>query len=292
MSTTRNFGIKKAKLKDPRQFKFHKTFGTFPITAVPDTFDFGTVPLIKDQGATYFCTAFSGSYVVGHCEQVDSSAEYLAQKTIRAANYNPANFTGTTPQLADKVMVKYGTIAQSLSPFTFGEDDPVALATPSNWPASLDAQAKKPIGASFELTSDGYIDLFDAIRATLFFKKTLPVRLAVFWQPQWTSANGGVITADMVQNFQEVNGHSLQADPAVVIKNGVQYLRVPNSWGTQEGDNGYYYFSREAVNKTFYVSAYDPAINPVAVKDQQWSVWVRIFDALVSVWRAISGIFK
>lgn len=289
---THHFGLKKARFKDPRQFKFHKTFGAFPISSVPDAFDFGTVPAIKDQGPTHWCTSFSGSYVIDNILKDITSPEYIAQKTVLVGKLNPVNFTGTTPQLSDKALVKFGSILRNLSPFLFGRDDPNQIADPKNWPASLDAQAKDELGASFEITTDGYQDLFDAIRAALYVKK-LPVRLAVWFQPSWESASDGIVSADMVQNFQpDINGHSIQVDPAVVLKNGVQYLRVPNSWGTGVGDKGYYYFSREAVNLTFYVSAYDPESNVEAVKGEQWNVFTFIFDELVSIFRAITNLFK
>ncbi|MCL4399787.1 hypothetical protein M1506_00730 [Patescibacteria group bacterium] len=289
---THHFGVKKARFKDPRQFKFHKTFGAFPITSVPDTFDFGTVPVIKDQGATEWCTAFSGSYAEGGAAQEDASPERIAEKTIEYTRANPANFTGTTPQIADKVLVKYGTIPQTSSPYQFGKDDPITITTPSNWASFQPTKTIQKFGASFELTSDGYLDLFDAVRATLFSKK-LPIRLAVWFQPAWEFASQGIITKEMTTGFESgINGHSMQADPAIVLKNGVQYLRVPNSWGTGVGDNGYYYFSREAVNLTFYVSAYDPFSDVQAVKGEQWSFWTFLFDELVSTFRWIQKLFK
>ncbi len=287
-----HFGVKKAKFKDPRQFKFHKTFGAFPITSVPDTFDFGTVPAIKDQGPTEWCTAFSGSYAIGNTTKVDTSPEDIAEQTISKTGINPASFNGTTPQISDKVVVKPGAVTQDKAPLLFGRDDPAEVANPKNWTSISDNERQKPFGASFEITSDGYQDLFDAVRAALYSKK-LPVRLAVWWQNAWTSAPGGIITKEMMVGFQpDVNGHSVQADPAVVLKNGIMYLRVPNSWGTSVGDNGYYYFSREAINQTFYVSIYDPESDVAAVKGEQWNVFIFILNEFVSVLRFIANLFK
>ncbi len=278
--------IQLKKKRDPRRFKAHKTFGTFPIEQVPNTFNFQR-PEIKDQIDTNFCSGFAGAYMIEKETGITMSPEYIIQKEVSISGYDPNNFFGVDVDTSHKAVYRYGTIKQSDSPFTVGKDTSSKIANPENWDIGLDNIAIDPFHSSFEIKKDGYKDLFDAMRATMWSQKVW-LDCAGYFVPEWMYASKGMIPKQFIK--QEINGHKFVICDSVEI-NGEPYLVIANSWGKRMGDNGFYYLPREAANTLFDVSIYTKE-DPTNIKQQQWNLIVKILDYMITMLRKIKVSIK
>ncbi len=281
---------------DPRRFKIHKdkTVGVFPISQVPNTFSVGEPPRIKNQLTTPFCSAFSSSYILDAKLGIETSPEYIIQKEVLVGNYDPKTINGVDIDTVYRTFCRYGSIPQEKSPYTVGKDDPSIIADPTKWDPNIDSFAQAPFGSSFEVTKKGYIDLFDAARATMFTTKKW-LHCAAYFIQEWMYAPKGIIPSSFPR--QEVNGHMFCACGVEEI-NGVLYLKIPNSWGVDMGGmvsqgiviekGGYYFAPREAVN-TFFDISIELDRNPNDAKQEQWNILQKIFDKLMTILRILQG---
>lgn len=131
------------------------------------------------------------------------------------------------------------------------------IANPENWKAftDLDVLAKKHKKKSFfKIGTRGYRDTFDAIRGALWqFRDTNNAILTgAMWRSNWTYSKDGNIPK---RQGRASFGHAFVID-GQKTRDGELRLRVANSAGVDVGDQGFYYFSREQVNKYFTYGAY------------------------------------
>jgi hypothetical protein len=61
---------------DPKNYKFHKVFGTVDLAGIPDYFIIADPLVIKDQANTDRCTAYGGTEVSEDQEMIELSPEY------------------------------------------------------------------------------------------------------------------------------------------------------------------------------------------------------------------------
>ena len=280
---------------DPRRFKAHKTVGTFPISQVPNTF--GDRPkVIKNQGTTNFCSGFTASYILDRKLQIETSPEYVIQKESLMYNSNPKNFLGVPVDVAHKALCRYGSIPANLSPYKVGVTDPSIIADPLQWDVNLDDKALVPFGSSFEVTKDGYIDLFDAARA-IMYSQNVWLDCSGYFIPEWMYAPKGIIPT--IFKKQEVNGHMFTICGSQDI-NGVPYLVIPNSWGIDIGgqidsmgiiqDKGGFFFApREAINTLFDISVMLDR-NSQDAKQEQWNAMQKIYDKIITILKFLQKI--
>ena len=155
---------------------------------------------------------------------------------------------------ACNALVKYGSLPRNKSPYTLMEGKPTDkdrnfLANWLNWDKALDFIASKyKLGTFFAV--NGAYDAFDNCRSALYQNKDTShagVLFGLNWRPEWTFAPNGVIS-DSSYTTPTSNGHCVQFVGQKII-NGVPYLVLPNTWGEGYGEKGFYYFSREVVNK-------------------------------------------
>ena len=229
------FGLKKTKY-DPRDYHMKKTFGSVSVV-LPDQFIIGTCP-IKNQMATEFCTAFA-SYVLAALEDnADYSPEFFYAKEVELSG----KIDGQDLRTPCQVAVKYGFLPQNLAPNTTLNQPSSFLSNPANWPFSDDLAAAPNKRQSY-YRCDG---TFEEIKQTLYQTK-LAILTGIEWYNSFTYALGGICPED----YSQLGG--LHCIPLVGFKkiNGIDYLIVQNSYGTQIGDGGYFYFSEAVFNKVF-----------------------------------------
>lgn len=153
----------------------------------------------------------------------------------------------------------YGSIRVNQSPFTFGtgkSTDRTAqqLSDWTQWPASLDAiAAKNRVPSYFAVTGTG--TPFQNIASALWLNKQNGVKSGVLWglyyKSQWVSPAGGIIVDDNLgPTANSIGGHAMFARGLKTI-NGIQYLKVQQSWGRGFGDGGIAYFPASVINENF-----------------------------------------
>lgn len=232
---------------DDRDFSLGGVFGTIDIDEVPKE-DFDVCPNIeiKDQHNTDFCTAFSVC-LASEFQENDKLNPYYQYALTKEISGRPIESWGANLRDACSSAVKVGSVTEE-DGLSYPENSRDYIADIRNWPESLKDKAffyrKKTY---FKV--DGPYDFFDNIRAALwqFRNESRAVLLGVLWQGGWTRSEGGVIPEKM---GTPKYGHAITAVGQKVIE-GKVYLKIANSWGTKVGDNGYFYFPREVINRDF-----------------------------------------
>jgi hypothetical protein len=235
---------------DSRDFQHSQVFGASNFRADID-FDVSSVSKIKNQFDTDCCAGFSTSEVNEDIQGVVFCPWYQFAKIKQVTGDYKAY--GADLRSACKALVNYGSLPVEKSPYFHDPNKPQSkdrdfIANWTNWPQSLDITAGLYKCGSF-FAVDGSGDYFDNIRSTLWQNKDqhVPVEFGVMWRNEWTYVSNGVIP-EANYDTPSGSGHALKIVGQKVI-NGVPYLKVQNSWGTDYGDMGYYYFPRSVINK-------------------------------------------
>lgn len=233
--------------KDDRDFALGAIITLPKLAELPR--EFRHEPLgIKQQFGTDMCTAFSTCAASELQEGVQLVPEYQFA-LIKELMGGDINAFGADLRVAMKSHVKIGAIEEKDRPagFSLTEKDEAILRRIENWPQDLKDKALiHAKGSFFSLT--GPYDAFDNIRATIWHfreEKRVPV-YGVRWA--WD------LNEPFIKTVKDGGtGHAIYAT-GWMESGGIPYLVIPNSFGTENGDNGYFYMSREVVNA--FVSIY------------------------------------
>lgn len=215
----RKFGLKPVK-KDFRDKNHHATFGTLPLSQLPENYVLESV-VLNQNGEK--CTAYSACAVRASMLGKEMDAEdFWNKEAIIAGSYSAEGYDLKIPM---KTGVKLGF-------------------------NGLDGTENK---ANVYLSvKDDVYDLFDDIRVAIWqgVDEKRTIETGVKWRMIWDDAKDGIIPSIDDKNF--LGGHAIKIAGWKTI-NGVCYLIVQNSWGLSAPGsfNGLYYFPREVVNRDF-----------------------------------------
>ena len=268
--------------KDNRDFSLGAVFGRIGIEEVPhEDFEIAEPLYIENQKKTDFCVAFALSSVTEDQEGVDLCPIYPFAKIKQLRG----EYKEWGANLRDgcKVAVKVGFIKKIDSPFTIDEDRDF-LANWNNWPKELDEKALEHRKGSY-LALDGYKDLFDAIRASMWQHRAekRTILTGCNWDPAWVKAKDGIIPE--LRSTIDGMGHALKIYGQKIIW-GKIYLKAQLSNGESIGENGIFYFPRSVINRDFFHGAFMfKDLDPDEAKKVCWSIWRRI-------WESIKNFFK
>lgn len=261
---------------DSRDFSLGAVFGRIPIEEVPDTDFIVSEPLkIEDQKRTDFCTGFAVSSVSEDQEGIDLDPLFAFAKIKQVRG--EFDLWGANLRDACKAAVKFGFIKKEDSPFTLekGRD---FLANWKNWPKELDEKALEHRKASY-FAIDGYKDLFDAIRASMWQHRAekRSILVGCRWEDEWTPAEGGIIPKNP---GTEGSGHAFKIFGQKVI-NGELYLVAQLSNSGSIGDKGIFYFPKEVIIRKLTFGAYMfKDLSPEEAKKVAWPLWRRILETI------------
>jgi hypothetical protein len=281
---------------DKRDFSLGGVFGQADISIVPnEDFTVSTPLKIKDQGRSDMCTAYSLSAISEDQEliQLDENFTFAKIKEERG-EYKQ---WGGDLRSGCKVATKVGFIAKDESPLyqeTVGRD---FVANWKNWekfPELIDKAQRHKKFSYFKV--DGRYDIFDNMRLALWEGRNekQSIYTGANWQSGWTYAKGGVIPKTITDKGA---GHAFKVFGQKMI-NREPYLMVQNSFGTEVGDGGIYYFPRVIVNHYFTFGSYqfkdmppeqakelNDKIVPIELNGQNTvsiSVWERLLNWLLA----------
>lgn len=274
---------------DARDVKFGAVFPLGAITDLPEEFTVAEPLEMLDQGMSDTCAGHASVEVSEDEEGVALDPLYQFAK----AKQDEGTFEtwGADLRMVAKTFIDWGSIEKSLAPFTLLEPRE-KWADWKNYPASLDTAAAKHKKDSFAFVS-GPNDHFDNCRLTMYKAVTeLGIKKSIFtgamWCPEWTPAQGGVV--DFVGNPQ--SGHAVKFFGWKTI-NGIPYMKVQLSNGTDIGDKGIYYFSRDVVNKCFQDFG-NIVFTPLSASKLKTyhSLGIEFGDGfLTKIWKAIQALF-
>jgi len=263
---------------DIRRFSYRKYFGA---AFLPPLTDFINKPLsIKDQGNSDMCVAYAVSSSSEKQEGVILEPAYLFAKTKQIMG--DWQGWGADPIAAMKASCNYGALESTVSPYSLANGRNF-VANWANWDQKWDRLAglhKKK--AYFEL--DGGNDIFNSIVIGLYDNRAIHTTavIGVYWQPEWTYAQNGVIKTT---GTNTANPHALEIIGQRII-DGTPYLVAQNSWGTGYGNYGIYYFSREVANEFLFALAMIDA-DPEDVKKVTWGLLEYLKDMLLDLLKAL-----
>ncbi len=238
----RNFGLKPLK-RDKRDYSHHKTFGSAPLTGIPD--EYTLFSTILNQGATPKCTAYSSCAI---------------REVQAGVAFDP-----------DFFFAQEGVVAGAAS--ADGYDLRITMKTGCNGgfkPTQGDI-TKPPSDFNEDsfFTVDGPYDLFDNSRSAMAIAKAMAekrcVQFGTTWFLEWSFAQGGVIQGSYATltpiGLHALKGagwtrHKKDGTPLPALPNNDPYLAIQNSYGTGYGDDGIFYFPRAVVNKYFSEGAF------------------------------------
>lgn len=228
---------------DTRDFSLGGVFGFTKIEDVPVTdFVVATPLVIKDQGDTDLCSSYTVTAVSEDQENIELLPEYQFYSTKRISG----DFSAWGANLRDacKSATEYGSLPVSSFPHMKGQSRDYILKK-ENWDPAADMIAKMYRKSTFFAVTGQY-DLFDNIRCALWQhkEKKNTIVTGALWKNGWIPAVRGIIPNIGGDGF----GHAFKIFGQKVI-DGELFLVAQLSNGTQVGDNGLYYFSREVANR-------------------------------------------
>lgn len=196
-----------------------------------------------------FCTAFATSELQNAIWGIPVDPYYQMAK-IKQISGNVSQY-GASLRDAVQSVVKYGSIPLKNAPYSYpGIKDRDFLANYKNYPTGFDTIALQEKDLSF-FSIDGPHDTFDNIRSTLWqhIQERRAVSFGLFWHDEWTETIGGIVQDQMPMSANG-GGHNMAIIGQKTINNEL-YLIFQQTWGSNAGDNGFYYFPREIVDACF-----------------------------------------
>lgn len=235
-----NFGLKPTP-HDPRDYSYHKTFGS-AIVALPDEY-FVARPNVLDQGPSQFCTAYSTSVVATCMDGVEFNPDWFFAK--EKENSGGDLDEGEDLRVAAKTASNFGFLPSSPSQPSLATESPHFLANYFNWPQGYDDAAKPYKKQSYFRVDGDFKSVLNTLYQNKDFKRA--ILTGVTWQNEWTVAQGGVIEDGPSSDA----GLHAVALIGFTTKNGKKYIVLQNSYGKAYGDSGLFYFSEAVFNKFF-----------------------------------------
>ena len=236
---------------DPRDFNFGALYTLPEIDELPEAYSVGEPLEIKDQKATDYCTAYALTAVSEDQEGIPLLPEFQFMLTKEISG----DFASWGANLRDACKSsKYGSLPKEHNDAGFDVDSPrEEIVDPDMWSPELREIAQKHRKESY-LKVDGPYDLFDNLRATLWKNREekRSVVTGALWRDAWTRAENGMITS---ADYPAAFGHAFKVYGWLEWQ-GEPMLMAQLSNGTDIGDEGTFYFSRDVVNKEFRFGAY------------------------------------
>lgn len=222
--------------EDARDFQFGAVNRLPDLSELPDFFRHATVTY--DQGNSDLCTAYMscGMSALQESKELQPEFSFMASKILSG---NPFEW-GQDLRTACKTHVKYGALArEDMDPILL-DRNPEQLRLRESWRDDLFEKAKKHKKKSYWSLSGPY-DAFDNARATMW--KLQEERVVVGFGVNWGYGSSDVFLKEITKGV----GHAVYTYGWNKI-DGEMYLIVQNSLGTDYGEHGRHYISREVFN--------------------------------------------
>ena len=264
--------------KDSRDFTLGGVFGE---RVIPPNHDFMVAePLvIKDQYDSDMCTAFACCAVSEDQENVLLSPEwFFAQVKKMKGNYKS---WGADLRSVCRTACEAGFLEKNYAKYDLIIRNRDFLADWENWPDNETDPLKHKKKSYFSVDIQG--DIFDSFRSALweYKEKKCTILTGCLWLKNWTNSPEGIIPDG---EGTPIEGHAFKIFGQKNIR-GKLYLVAQLSNGTDIGDNGIFYFSREVANRTFkgYGAFMFIDAPPEEVKDIVWGWKEKLYNFFIKL---------
>jgi len=223
---------------DPRDYSFHKTFAHYgaasPVNLPLDEYNFDSGLDMPDQNADGFpngCTGYTQSNIAEDEDKAsyDPSYTYLHTCVMEGHDYTQGCDIRTSAKCGqvNGMQVK-------------GDTD-------------LNNATKHRRGAYFSVDQAYQRDWFDSFRIAL--RNGKPISCGTPWFPEWERMGTDGILPDFTYdgNPNDVAWHNFAIKGETTI-NGLPYLRIKSWQGSNYGQNGWCFMSRDVFNKAFDIN--------------------------------------
>jgi len=276
--------------EDARDFSLVKRFGTPNIEELPSEYIADNDYEIKDQQNTFFCVGCAVAGIPEMREGMVFDECFQIMEIAKAAGATPTNYTGTDLRTGLLTGVRIGLLPKIKSPYSLQTQRPEFILDPNNWHPEHEVEANKyRQGSFFDVEKGNNYDRFDSIRAALWHHRDTKDEIVTgaSWRSSWSGAVGGVIPKERNMNDSISNHAFIFKDWRVI--NGEPYVRARLSNGPPFGLGGYFYFSRETINREcdFGNYMYKKDVEPGDIKWQQWSTLQLIKNLLLIILRKL-----
>lgn len=235
-----------------RRNSFERTFGAVSPLVLPAEYNADNGVTMPNQGTTQLCTA---ELVTDLCSDSDEGTEYSVgwqmAKTLQLMGGFPGG-QGASITKAFDVAVLRGLLPKRYEPFTWQEKGELYASDWKHYDLKLNDIARD-YRRPEKFVVDGPYDHFDNIRSALwvgrFEKRTVGMGTQWFREFSLVGKDGIVkksFSAMVAWHATKVSGWK--------VINGETYLMVKSWQGSEYGDNGWVYFSREITNKLLSAS--------------------------------------
>lgn len=246
----------KPRTKDKRDISHTRLYGAQPLSEIPSGDFFVGDPLeIKNQDINYQ-SDYCASYAAAEVREDQRGITFVPEYTFAKARQLLNDVEEYGLELRDVCMaaIKFGFLERQYDPFhcdTVDRPDRNHIANWKNWSEELDMLAWEHAPNSF-VDVDGPYDTFDNFRAFLWKNKmnSRSIITGVKWRGSWTYAEGGYIDTNTYDPNEKGSGHALKIFGQMQAK-GKIWLVAQLSNGSEVGDKGIFYFSREVINLEF-----------------------------------------
>jgi hypothetical protein len=235
-----NYGLKPLP-PDTRDFKFGAVYTLPKLSELPTEYILMWPLKIRDQKETDYCAAEAFASVSEDQEGVELDPLY--QFYLAKQLDGDPNGWGVNLRVIAKSGTKFGSLEARYAQYTI--DSPRSeIVTGTKYTEGMRQLATQHKKESFMFINGPY-DTFDNLRATLWKKRfyNQSVLTGLSWCQEWTKAPSGVIDFPGTPGY----GHAFKIFGWKQIK-GKPYLVAQLSNGTEIGDRGIFYFSREIIN--------------------------------------------
>jgi hypothetical protein len=238
---------------DPRErgFSHNKYFGAPNLDLLPKDGLHRVRRPIENQGPTLRCGAYSSAVSNGYLRKLRFHPDWQAKKIGQKQGRNVDNY-GSEPRAIMNALRDCGSLFYDLSNIRLDTHGVAKSGDWNSYPDTLDIKAEANRISGY-LGVDGAHDYFDDIRWALFnaFDRNSDTGAVVHafsqWYDEWTQASHAIIQP----GYDNAIGWHTYLFIDWCLINGTEYLVAQNSYGTNVGDKGFFYFPREVVNREF-----------------------------------------
>lgn len=274
---------------DPRDQRFTEVaFGAAPrpLPVFPKSLFRERKPA-KDQDGSLSCTQHAIAAAAEYQDGIELDPAWGWMKYCESVGTAIPN--GASPRDAMRVAVKHGILPHKDSPFHFPHDDYQTIGNPKSWEQHPDlAEKAEPFKKAAYVPIQRIGDTFDSIRAALFYGQQKGQTVLAFgtWRDNWDRV------AVLPEKQGELRGFHAYVFIDFETFNGSEYLVLRNSYGSEWGDEGYQYMSRDVANREFS----DPRTSLWVFEDltpeqiaraKEETVYGRIQRAILQAWWAL-----
>lgn len=267
--------------RDNRDVDFHRTFGA--VTAFQDELDVDNGGGMPDQDKDenpYECTGYTIVDVARDEEGVEFNPSYTYAKTLLISG-TTGKAQGADLRDALKSARVYGLLPSEKTPKDLVDVPENINSDYTRWPVALDLDAGAHRRGKYANVQPLNGDWFDGIRSAVQMNE-LSVIMGTPWFSEWTrnvAPKHGYIFQKPSRSPDSWHAWKVSGWKKI---NGLPYLKAKSWQGTEVGDGGWLYFSRDAVNALWKVYGTQAFTIVKAVPDDYLTIKLDIFTTVLT----------